>query len=131
MRTYLRSTTFGLLLLATGLVAAPAHAQQVAATVDEPRKYTLGGITVSGARSLDPNTLIGLSGLRIGDQINIPGEEIGKAIRRIWTQGLVADVSVSIARTEGDKIFLDFNLRERPACRSLLSQASAKGRVRT
>jgi outer membrane protein insertion porin family len=80
MRTYLRSTLFSLLLLATALVAAPARAQQVAATVDEPRKYTLGGITVSGARALDPNTLIGLSGLRIGDPISIPGEELGRRV---------------------------------------------------
>jgi outer membrane protein insertion porin family len=114
MRNYLRSTLLGLLLLATALVAAPAHAQQGASTAEEPRKYTLGGITVSGAKSTDPNTLIGLSGLRIGDQISIPGEEIGKAIRKIWNQGILADVSVSIARTEGDKIFLDFSVRERP-----------------
>ncbi len=116
MRTYLRSKLLGLLLLATALVAFPTHAQQSpgAGTGEEPRKYTLGGITVSGAKSTDPNTLIGLSGLRIGDQISIPGEEIGKAIRKIWNQGILADVSVSIARTEGDKIFLDFSVRERP-----------------
>lgn len=102
--------------LLIGSVAAPARAQQVPTPpgADEPKRYTLGGITVSGTRYLDPNTLIGLSGLRIGDPISIPGEEIGKAIRKLWTQGILGDVSVGITRTEGDKIFLDFNLKERP-----------------
>lgn len=127
MLTSLRSTLLGLLLLATALVAAPVHAQQAAATADEPRKYTLGGITVSGARALDPNTLIGLSGLRIGDPINIPGEEIGKAIRKIWNQGILADVSVSVARTEGDKVYLDFNVRERPRLSKFTFTGISKG----
>ncbi|MDO7874992.1 outer membrane protein assembly factor BamA [Hymenobacter sp. ASUV-10] len=81
---------------------------------EEPKKYELGGITVSGARYLDPNTLISLTGLRIGDAINIPGEEIGKSIRKLWGQGILGDVSVTIARIEGNKIYLDYNLKERP-----------------
>lgn len=102
---------FALALLATWLVPA-ARAQQVGG--GEPKKYELGGITISGARYLDPNTLIGLTGLRVGDAINVPGEEIGKSIRKLWAQGILGDVSVTIARIEGNKIFLDYNLKERP-----------------
>lgn len=102
---------FALALLATWLAPA-AQAQQVAG--EEPKKYELGGITVSGARYLDPNTLIGLTGLRVGDAISVPGEEIGKSIRKLWAQGILGDVSVTIARIEGSKIFLDYNLKERP-----------------
>ena len=94
-----------------GLLGRPAQAQQ---TPEEPKKYELGGITVSGARYLDPNTLISLTGLRVGDAIMVPGEEIGKSIRKLWAQGILGDVSVTIARIEGSKIFLDYNLKERP-----------------
>ncbi|QNP54021.1 outer membrane protein assembly factor BamA [Hymenobacter qilianensis] len=73
-----------------------------------------GGITISGARYLDANTLIGITGLRVGDPVTIPGEEIGKAIRRLWEQGILGDVSVSITRIDGQRIFLDFFLSERP-----------------
>ena len=98
-----------------GLISRPVQAQQTAPSgADEPKKYVLGGITVSGARYLDPNTLISLTGLRVGDAITVPGEEIGKSIRKLWAQGILGDVSVTIARTEGDKIFLDYNLKERP-----------------
>ena len=100
-------------LALVGMWLSPvARAQQVSG--DEPKKYELGGITVSGARYLDPNTLIGLTGLRVGDAINVPGEEIGKSIRKLWAQGILGDVSVTIARIEGSKIFLDYNLKERP-----------------
>ncbi|WP_425553574.1 outer membrane protein assembly factor BamA [Hymenobacter fastidiosus] len=104
-------------MLMLGLTAEATWAQitpSAASTAGEPQRYTLGGITVSGARYLDTNTLIGLTGLKIGDPITVPGEEIGKAIRRLWEQGILGDVSVSIARTEGSSIFLDFNLTERP-----------------
>ena len=97
--------------LLVGLLA-PAQAQPTAP--GEPKKYELGGITISGTRYLDPNTLIGLTGLRIGDAISIPGEEIGKSIRKLWAQGILGDVSVSVARIEGNKIYLDYNLKERP-----------------
>ena len=100
------------LALLSGWLAPAARAQQAGG--EEPKKYELGGITVSGARYLDPNTLIGLTGLRVGDAISVPGEEIGKSIRKLWAQGILGDVSVTIARIEGNKIFLDYNLKERP-----------------
>ena len=85
--------------------------QPTPSVADEPKRYELGGITVSGARYLDPNTLIGLTGLRVGDPITIPGEEIGKSIRKLWAQGILGDVSVTIARTEGNPLFVQEVLR--------------------
>jgi len=104
------------IFFALGLAPLAGQAQIAAsgASAEDPTRYELGGITVSGARYLDTNTLIGLTGLRIGDPISVPGEEIGKAIRKLWDQGILGDVSVSITRTEGKRIFLDFNLKERP-----------------
>jgi outer membrane protein insertion porin family len=129
MRTYLRSGLLSAVLLASALAAKPAHAQQAGAAAEESRKYELGGITVSGARYLDPNTLIGLSGLRIGDAINVPGDDLARAIRKIWAQGILADISVSIARTEGNKIFLDFNVRERPRLSRFTFEGISKGQA--
>ncbi|WP_317196891.1 outer membrane protein assembly factor BamA [Hymenobacter properus] len=122
------------LVLALGLLGGAmghsAHAQQAAVPAgDEPKKYQLGGITVSGARNLDPNTLISLSGLRVGDDINIPGEEIGKSIRKLWGQGLLGDVSVTISRIEGNKIYLDYNVKERPRLSKFTFTGIRKGQT--
>ena len=115
--------TLGLL---GGLLARPVLAQTAGG---EPKRYELGGITVSGARYLDPNTLISLTGLRVGDPINVPGEEIGKSIRKLWAQGILGDVSVTIARTEGNKIFLDYNLKERPRLSKFTFAGIRKGQT--
>ena len=112
--------------LAGGWLGQQARAQQAG---DEPKKYELGGITVSGARYLDPNTLIGLTGLRVGDAINVPGEEIGKSIRKLWAQGILGDVSVTVARIEGNKIFLDYNLKERPRLSKFTFTGIRKGQI--
>jgi len=102
-----------LVLLGTTAVSTSIQAQ-TAPQNDGAEHYVLGGITMSGARYLDNNTMIALTGLKIGDPISVPGEEIGKAIRKLWDQGLLGDVSVSTTKIEGNKIFLDFNLKERP-----------------
>lgn len=115
------------LVVLGGLLSRPVRAQQSAP--DEPKKYALGGITVSGARYLDPNTLIGLTGLRVGDPITIPGEEIGKSIRKLWAQGILGDVSVTVARIEGTKIFLDYNLKERPRLSKFTFTGIRKGQT--
>ena len=81
---------------------------------DNPQKYEIGGITVSGAKFLDTNTLIALTGLRIGDEIDVPGDAIGRAIQKLWDQGILGGVDVRATKIEGNKIFLDFFLTERP-----------------
>ena len=79
-----------------------------------PKKYEIGGITVSGIEYLDQNVLIMLSGLKIGSTVEIPGEEITKAVKKLWDQGLFEDVSIKYTRIQGDLIFLDIFLLERP-----------------
>lgn len=79
-----------------------------------PKEYTIGGISVEGVSYLDPNALISLTGLRIGDKILIPGEDIGLAIRKLWKQGLLGDVSIEVDKIEAEKVFLKLVLTERP-----------------
>ncbi len=95
------------------------HAQISIGDLDEidyadPKKYEIGGITVTGVKYLDNNVLIMLSGLSVGDQINIPGEEISKAIHNLWDQGLFENVIISATKVQGNLIFLNIDLAERP-----------------
>lgn len=79
-----------------------------------PKKYEIGGITISGVKYLENNALIMLSGLSVGDRIYIPGEEISKAIGNLWKQGLFENIQISATKIQGDLIFLNINLKERP-----------------
>src|SRR5688572_13798033 len=78
-----------------------------------PTEYTIAGIDVTGINVLDKNAMISISGLKIGDKIKIPGDDITDAIRKIWKYGLVGDISIKVDKIEGDNIYLNIVLSER------------------
>jgi outer membrane protein insertion porin family len=84
-----------------------------------PSDYIIGGVTVSGVRFLDPNALIGISGLRMWQEITIPGEDVTSAVRKLWQQGLFSDIQVTISKIQSDTVFLDIALQERPRISSV------------
>ena len=100
-------------LLLTGLIAT-AQTDDKYANYLYPEDYTIAGITISGVKFLEPNALIGISGLRIGQKIEIPGEQITAAVRKLWEQGLFSDVKITVTGREGENIWLDIYLQERP-----------------
>jgi outer membrane protein insertion porin family len=79
-----------------------------------PKEYEIAGITVSGVQYLDNNVLITLSGLAIGDKIKVPGDDISKAIEKLWKQGLFEDIKITATKIQGELIFIDIYLQERP-----------------
>ncbi len=89
----------------------------------EPKEYEIGGIQVSGINYLDKNVLIMVSGLNVGETINVPGKKISKAIEKLWDQGLFEDIRIVADKVDGDKIFLKIKLKER----ARLSGFSFKG----
>jgi len=80
----------------------------------KPREYEIGGITVSGIKYLDQNVLIMLSGLAVGDKVKVPGDKITNALKKLWDQGLFEHVSISASNIQGNLIFLNLELKERP-----------------
>lgn len=88
-----------------------------------PRKFVLGGIVVTGTQHLDESVLINISGLLVGDTLEVPGEKTARAINNLWKQGLFSDIRLIATRTQGDLIFLELRLTERPR----LSKFSFKG----
>ena len=79
-----------------------------------PKEYEIGGVTISGIKYLDSNILIHLSGLKVGNKITIPGDDITKAIKKLWKHGLFGDIEITATKIIGTKIFLNIALTERP-----------------
>ena len=50
---------------------------------DNPHTYTIGGINLSGVDNYEPYVIIGISGLSVGDVIDVPGEAITTAVRDV------------------------------------------------
>jgi len=81
--------------------------------------YIIGGVSVSGVRFLDTNALIGISGLRLGQEVSVPGDAITTAVKKLWQQGLFSDVRITVVKTVSDTVFLDIALQERPRISSV------------
>ena len=79
-----------------------------------PRQYYIGAITIDGVKNYDERLLIGLSGLTEGQKIEIPGEEITKAVKRYWRNGLFSNVAISVDSLVGDSCYLHIQLTQRP-----------------
>lgn len=78
------------------------------------RNYEIGGITINGTQYADHTVLLSLAGLSVGQHISIPGDEIPRAIRNLWKQGLFSDVKITAPKIINDIVFLEIHLTERP-----------------
>jgi outer membrane protein insertion porin family len=96
-----------------------------------PSEYIIGGIDVTGLRVLDKNAIISLTGLRVGDRIKIPGDQISNGVRKLWKHGLVGDVSIEVERLEGLNVFLLIRLAERPRLSDFYFTGISKSRQST
>jgi len=94
-------------------VEAPAELPVISYTTS-PRKYKIADIKVTGMPSYEDYLLIGFSGLSVGDEVHIPGEEMSQAAKRFWRHGLFSDVKILATKIEGDQVWLEFRLQPRP-----------------
>lgn len=79
-----------------------------------PQTYKLAGLTVTGIEGYEDYVLTGLSGLTIGQDVEIPGSSITDAVKRYWKHGLFSDVAITVDSLVGDKAYLQIHLTTRP-----------------
>ena len=79
-----------------------------------PRELEIADIEIRGLQFLDNNALTSLSGLKVGDKIKIPGDEISLAIKKLWKQGIIGNIAIFASKIEGGQVWLVIELSERP-----------------
>ena len=79
-----------------------------------PRQCEIGGLTVKGVEGYEDYVLLGLSGLSVGQTIDVPGTEITEAIKRYWKNGLFSKVAITADSLVGNKVYLCIHLATRP-----------------
>ncbi len=77
-----------------------------------PKDYVIAEIVVTGNQFLDPNSMISMSGLKVGDKIKVPGDAITGAIKKLMDQKILEDVEVLYRKIEGDQIWLELHIKE-------------------
>ncbi|PIV60112.1 MAG: outer membrane protein assembly factor BamA [Bacteroidetes bacterium CG02_land_8_20_14_3_00_31_25] len=52
--------------------------------------------------------------MQVGDTINVPGEEVTNAVKKLWDQGLFSEIKIDIAKIVNKTVFLEIYLQEKP-----------------
>src|ERR1043165_6648207 len=80
-----------------------------------PKEYTISGISLSGVHFLDTAIVLSIANIQIGDKVLMPGGDLfSKAIQNLWRQKLFSDIQIYITKVEGDNIWIELNVTERP-----------------
>ena len=70
------------------------------------KTYELDSLTVSGIKTFNEQTVISYSGLRKGQKIKVPGEEVSSVINKLWGLELFSNINVFVTNVENNKISL-------------------------
>ena len=84
-----------------------------------PRQVEIGGLSVKGVTDYEDYVLINLSGLSVGQKIDLPGQEITEAVKRYWKHGLFSKVSITADSIVDSKVYLCINLALCPRISSI------------
>ena len=84
-----------------------------------PRTCVIGGIAVEGVEGYEDYVLAGLSGLTVGQQIELPGSQITEAVKRYWRNGLFSKVQITADSIVGEKVYLCIHLGMRPRIKNI------------
>ena len=74
----------------------------------------VAGITVMGAEYTDAQAILLFCGLKVGQEIMIPGDEIADALRKLWKNQLFSAIDIRLAEARGDDAFLVIVVKELP-----------------
>lgn len=90
--------------------------------------YTLDSISVTGLKTYNDRTVISYSGLRKGQKLTIPGEEISSVINKLWNLELFSDINFYATKIDGDNINLEIQIEELPTLSDVKIQGIKKGK---
>ncbi|MDE7109473.1 MAG: outer membrane protein assembly factor BamA, partial [Muribaculaceae bacterium] len=79
-----------------------------------PKSYEIAGIKVEGINHVDDYIIIANSGLSVGQRVDVPGDALSLATKRLWRQGLYSKVKISAEKIAGDKGWLLISLLPQP-----------------
>ena len=114
MSKYIFLLLFFIVTIVPGAFSQDTDSTNFSIYYSSPKKYVIADVQISGIKYLDKTVLIQLSGLKVGEEIVVPGETVTTAIKKLWNQGLFSDVKIGATKVVGDKIWFEISLQERP-----------------
>lgn len=115
------------LAFAVLISASASFAQETPFSYELPKRYCVKEITVTGVKYLNPDVIVSITEISVGDTIQIPGEKVTKAVKKLWSQGLFSDVEILASRIDGEDIYLNVYLQEQPRLTTVNFRGIRKG----
>ena len=95
------------------------------------KTYIIDTITVKGLKTFSNQTVVSYSGLRKGQKVSIPGDEISAVISKLWGLQLFSDINFYITKVEGDNVSLEIEIDELPTLTIVKINGIKKGKIET
>jgi outer membrane protein insertion porin family len=92
----------------------PASLGELTFDYENPQQYEIGPIRVVGADNYDHQAIKLIAGLRSGQTITLPSQQISKAIQNLWAEGLFSNISIYAEKEIAGVVYLVIELSPRP-----------------
>lgn len=86
--------------------------------------YKVLGVSVQGNKSADASTIIANSGLKVGTEIQIPGDQTLNAIRQLYSLNIFSDIQIVIDKQISDGVYLIIKVEEFPRYERVVIQGN-------
>jgi outer membrane protein insertion porin family len=126
-KLFLRTYITPLLILIALIFSSELTAQNL--DFNNGKRYTIGDIAVTGNTSFSSQTVVAYSGLRKGETIIIPGEEISNALKKLWKTNLFSSIDIFLTKVELDTAYLEINLVDLPELNEVKIQGVKKSKI--
>jgi outer membrane protein insertion porin family len=88
------------------------------------KNYKILGLRVEGNKTSDANAIIAASGLRVNDEIQVPGDRTINAIKNLWALNIFSDVQLVVEKEISDGVFLIIKVEEYPRLEKVLIEGN-------
>ena len=118
-----------LLIFFTALFSFNSVAQETAYI--KGNEYILKEVSVSGLKNFNEQTVITYTGLKEGQKIRIPGEEISAIISKLWKLDLFSDINFYLTNVQNGEASIQIDIIELPTLSEFKITGLKKSKIET
>ena len=102
-----------LIFFTTVSISAQVTPNQETTTQNQQQpSYILKDIVVDGVKKYSPAQILRFTGLSKGEMVDIPGQKISNAIKKLWETDSFSEVEVYVEDIDGQSVVLKFHLQD-------------------
>ncbi len=89
-------------------------------------KLLIAGVSVEGNHFVDASTIIAISGLHVGEELNPRSDEVPQGLKSLWLRKQFSDIKIVVDKMSPLGVFLKIVVKENPRYSSLEVEGNKK-----